>query len=223
MPLCPIDVKTRYSSRLTVNRSRGVVMAKLIAIVILLIDLGMAVCRAQNIELVGQYSYSVNFNTDTATLNISEIDNPTPYMTASLRIELWLSDSAYNGGQLVGTRILSLPFSQFSGAPPYGQLDADSSATDLSVTGPMASVPAPGTYFVTVVVSEYTENCGTSDGYCIETWGGFQNTLTVPAAAPFFDPAPTRSGGVGSVGLESLAMLAGLLMFERLCRSMGGQ
>ncbi|MDA8351560.1 MAG: hypothetical protein M0038_22695 [Pseudomonadota bacterium] len=190
-------------------------MWKSIFAVALLFGLGNGLCRAQNIELVGQYSYSVNFNTNSATVNISEIDNPTPYMTGSLRIELWLSDSPYNGGQLVGTRIFSLPFSQFSGAPPYGQLAADTSATGLSVTGPMAALPSPGTYYVTVVVSEYTENCGTSDGYCIETWGGFQNELTVPAFSPIFDPGSTSSGGGGALGGVSLALLALLLAFER--------
>ena len=190
-------------------------MWKSIAAIVLLLGASIGLCRAQNIELVGQSSYSVDFNTDTATLNISEIDNPTPYMTASLRIELWLSDSPYNGGQLVGTRIVNVPLSQLSGAPPYGQLDADTSATGISWTGPMAAVPPPGTYYVTVVVSEYTENCGTSDGYCIETWTGFQNTLTVPAPSPIIDPTQSSSGGGGSFDWVSLALLGLLLAIKR--------
>lgn len=186
-------------------------MWKSIVAVAMFLGLSSGPCYAQTVDLVGQYSYAVDFNSETASLNINEIDNPTPYMTGSLRIELWLSDSPYNGGQLVGTRILSMPFSQFSGAPPYGQLDAYSSVTGLSVTGPMAALPAPGTYYVTVVVSEYTQNCGTSDGYCIDAWGDFPNQLTVPASLSFVG---TGAGGGGSLDDASLALFAGLLAIK---------
>lgn len=190
-------------------------MWKSIAAVAVLFAITLGCCRAQNVEIVGNYSYSVDFNADTATIKMDELDNPTAYMTASLRIELWLTTSPYNGGQIVGTRILNLPLSQFSGAPAYGQLDAYTSATAISATEPMDGLPSAGTYFVTLIISEYTENCGTTDGYCIETWGSFPATLTVPAPSLNFDPAPTASGGGGSLDWVCIALLGALLVIER--------
>jgi len=171
------------------------------------------------VQLMAPYSYSVNFSAGTLSYSIAEIENTSQtYTTGTLRIEFWLTTTPYSGGDIDGFRIAT---SQITGSS-NGQLGPNQSFQNLSGTASLTDLPSPGTYYVALIVSEYTQNCGSSDGYCIDTYGNFQNTMAVPDTDTPVDVAAAAgaaAGGGGAFGWDSLTGLA-ILLALRLARGM---
>jgi hypothetical protein len=182
---------------------------------------------SSNVVLSGSYSYSANFETNTLQFSVSQISNTsTTYTTNPLRLEWWVTASPYAGVSQPGNRIATW---QIQG-PTNGQLSPGQWFQGLTGTTPLTNLPAGGTYYITMVVSEYTQSCGSSDGYCVDTYGNFQKEMTVPAASTATgggtpsggtssggdgSSGSAGSGGGGSMDLASLILLALLVALQR--------
>jgi hypothetical protein len=166
---------------------------------------------SSSLSIVGTYSYSVDSSDTTAQLNVAEILNSsTTYTTGTLRLELWLTTTPYAGGTINGNRIATY---QLTG-PSQGTLGPNQDFTNISASVPLADLPGPGTYDVTLIVSEYTNNCGTSDGFCIATYGAFPNQFVISDPPSTAGNVSDHSGG-GAFGWLEIAALGGLLAFGR--------
>ena len=150
-----------------------------------------------NVVLTGPYSFSMDYANDTLQFDVSQIaDTSATYVTNSLRLEWWLTASPYTGVSEPGYRIATW---QITGSS-NGELGPGQSFLDVTGNAALGNLPPTGTYYATMIVSEYTESCGSSDGYCTDTYGNFPNQVTIAAQLP---PAPPQSGGTGSGGGSS--------------------
>jgi hypothetical protein len=168
------------------------------------------------ISLIGTYSYSTDSGLSTAQVSVAEILNSSAtYKTGSLRLELWLTATPYAGGSITGYRIATY---QLTGSTE-GALGPNQEFTNISASVPLSGLPGPGTYDVTLIVSEYTNNCGTSDGFCIDTYGNFPNQFDISSPVSIVTNSAGHSGG-GAIELFDLLGLFALLTvcrFQRLC------
>jgi hypothetical protein len=173
-----------------------------------------------NISIVGNYSYSTDSSLSTAQLTVAEILNSSPtYKTGTLRLELWLTTSAYAGGSITGNRIAMY---QLNGTT-NGSLGPNQEFNNISASVPLTNLPSAGSYYATLIVSEYTKNCGTSDGYCIDTYGNFSNPFIISAPSTTVPTVAAASGGSGGGGGGSIdgfecLVLASLAISTRLIR-----
>lgn len=172
-----------------------------------------------NIVLTGPYSFSMDYTNDTLQFDVSQItDTSSTYTTNSLRIEWWLTASPYTGVSEPGYRIATW---QITGSS-NGQLGPEQSFQNVTGNAPLGNLPPAGTYYVTMVVSEYTESCGSSDGYCQDTYGSFPNQVTIAAQTPpptpqdggTGDSGASSSGGGGSLDWLTLILLGGVAMIK---------
>jgi hypothetical protein len=169
-----------------------------------------------NISIVGTYAYSTDSSLSTAQLTIAEILNSsTTYKTGTLRLELWLTTSPYAGGTINGNRVATY---QLTG-PTQGALGPNQDFTNISATVPLSNLPGAGTYDVTLIVSEYTNNCGTSDGFCIDTYGPFSNQIVVSSPVSILGGGGGHSGGGGIDGIDVLGLIALLSLSQRRART----
>jgi hypothetical protein len=159
-----------------------------------------------NISLLGTYAYSIDSSLSSAQLTVAQILNSsTTYKTGTLRLELWLTTSPYAGGTINGNRVATY---QLTGTT-QGALGPNQDFAKISATVPLTDLPGAGTYDVTLLVSEYTKNCGTSDGFCIDTYGNFTNQFVIS------DPVSVVTGGGGHSGggaLDPLEVVALLVL-----------
>jgi len=162
-----------------------------------------------NISIVGSYAYSANASLSSAQLQVAEILNSSAtYKTGTLRLELWLTTTPYAGGLITGNRIASY---QITGSS-NGTLGPNQDFSNINVSVPLGDLPGPGTYDATLIVSEYTNSCGTTDGYCIDTYGTFANQFVV-ASTNVVSNTGGHSGG-GAIGGAEVLGLLGLLMIQ---------
>lgn len=169
-----------------------------------------------NISIVGTYAYSTDSSASTAQVTVAEILNSsTTYKTGTLRLELWLTTTPYTGGSINGNRIAIY---QLTG-PTQGALGPDQSFTNISAAVPLTDLPGAGTYDVTLIVSEYTKNCGSSDGFCIDTYGSFPNQFVVSNPSSILGGGGGHSGGGGIGGLDVLGLMAFLSLSWRRART----
>jgi hypothetical protein len=160
------------------------------------------------LTFVGTAGYSANFTTNTVEITVDQILNSSATnQTSPLRLELWLTTSAYNGGTITGNRVAVYQLT----VPANGRLNPGQGVTGIDVTVPLGNLPSPGSYIATLVLSEQTQNCGSSDGYCIESFAKFSNTFDVPSAAPppvVGGGGSSSSGGGGGGALDILGLFA---------------
>jgi hypothetical protein len=139
--------------------------------------------NTREVQMVGTYSYNVNFDTAQLQMSVERLQNPsTTRTTGTLRLELWATQTPYSGGQISGYRIGTYQIRGNSN----GTLGPNQYFTNVNVTVPVDSRPPAGSYYATLVISEYSDTCPTSDRFCINTYGGFPNAMYVagPAATP---------------------------------------
>ncbi len=168
-----------------------------------------------NLQFVGPVSYSVSFSANTVQINVAKIqNNSTTYTTGTLRLELWLTTSQYQGGSITGNRIATASLASGSST---GQLGPGQYFANISSTPALTNLPSAGSYYASLLLTEYTKNCGSSDGYCIVNYALFANQMSVPApvVAPVDVPAATDggassggAGGGGSIDLRMIVLLA---------------
>jgi hypothetical protein len=168
------------------------------------------------LTFVGTAGYSANFTTNTVEIKVDEILNSSATnQTSPLRLELWLTTSVYNGGTISGNRVAVYQLT----VPANGSLNPGQGVTGIDVTVPLGNLPAPGSYIATLVLSEQTQNCGSSDGYCIESFAKFSSSFDVPSAAP---PPVVGGGGSSSSGgggaIDILGLFALGILIALRCR-----
>lgn len=144
-----------------------------------------------NVWLVGSYSYLTS-GLNTVTLNVGEIYHSSTNTTGTLRLELWLTLLPYSlstsSGWRVATFQISIP------ASPSGTLGSYQSFINITTTQPLVNLPAPGSYNATLLVTEYNPpTCGSVDGFCTDTYGGFTGQFFIPDVT-----APTVPTGLAA-------------------------
>lgn len=173
---------------------------------------------AGGIEIVGGGIYRLNWSADQVHLELDQVRNASrTRATDALRLELWLTAQPYVSGNISGYKVLAerLPGTCAQNLTP------GSSCLNLSIDRAMLTRPPAGTYFVTVLVTEYNaQNCTAQDRYCIATSRAGTGTNDVPAVQTTPPPPPPTTsppassggGGGGSMGWELLIFLSlGLL------------
>lgn len=140
-----------------------------------------------SISLGSPYSNNYDFGANTMRFNVASISNgSTTRTTGTLRLEFWATQTAYAGGGISGYRVAIAPLNALGNS---GTLQPGYSFTNVVSTVPMSNVPPGGTYYATLILSEYNLSCGTSDGYCIVDYGSYGDPFVVPQA---------NNGGGGS-------------------------
>jgi hypothetical protein len=157
------------------------------------------------------YSYDVDFSKGTAKLVVEKVFNGSPsYTTGVLRLELWATSNPYSGGAISGHRIASYGFNA-GGAS--GQLAPSGAYNKVNVSVPVETTPPLGTYYVTMVLSEFSSACPTADHYCLVDYGPFSSPLIMQ---------PSDNGGGGGGGSTDALLLA-LLLLALAHRWLGAQ
>lgn len=165
--------------------------AALLAVLAAFLDVSPA--RATNVEIVGTYSYQLSTSSASVQLSVAEILNPSStYHTGTLRLELWLTTSPYSGGSINGFRVAAI---QLTGSS-NGTLGPDQYFSNVYATGPLVNFPSSGTYYVTFIIEEFTQNCGSSDGFCIDTFGGFGDQLVIGGSVMTSNAGPSLVAAV---------------------------
>jgi len=174
--------------------------------------IGNAQAQTAGVSLVGTPSYSYDPIAETVQFaGVSIQNSSTTQTTGTLRVELWLTTTPYTGGTANGSRIAADVLSPSVSAT--GQLAPGQSFANVAATVPATALPAVGTYYVAVVVSEFSSGCPSLDQYCIDTYQNLPTQLTLsdtgPAAAVqvfgfvFYDYTPGTGLDMGTVALEN--------------------
>lgn len=140
--------------------------------------------QPNNISLEGAYSYqTLNGNTQ-VEINVASIYNRrSSGISGTLRLELWALPSPYSGGSFSGYKMAQ---------SQLGQLQAGFVYSNIVRTVPFARPTVPGTYYVVLMVTEYSSSQPLNDGFGTVDWGNFSNTLIV-----------TGSGSGGGLVIEA--------------------
>ena len=180
-----------------------------VALSLALIFAVSGVAHAQTV-LVGSYSYTYSPTTTAGTVafTVAQVhSNWTTRTTGTLRLELWATTTPYTGGALSGYKLATY---QLSGSS-NGTLAPGASFTNISGTATVTSNPPAGSYYVTLVVGEFTSTCTASDQFCIATYGSFPNQLikgtagsqTGPSLVDDFAASTSTTGTVAVGGTQS--------------------
>lgn len=162
---------------------------------------------AGNVEITGTYSNQTDFAANTTTFYVERITNVSGNRrTGSLRLELWLTTEPYGGASISGYRIAVAPLAGVAGS--NGTLEPGYSFTNVTGPASLQNLPAGGAYHATLIVGEYTNGCGTDDGYCIAAYGTYDSPIVVPAAAPISDSGGSGGGALDPMLLTLLALSA---------------
>ena len=116
------------------------------------------------------------------SMTAGRIENNSQTRTSgTLRLELWLSTVRPTGSSFTGFKVASgrtlnpLPPRNF-----YSNLDERGAFT----------APPNGTYFVTLLLTEFSSSCGVNNGYCTVDQFVFDRTWTIGSANPPPPPPP---------------------------------
>ena len=117
-----------------------------------------------DIVLGGAVYASFDLENDTVQLNVPAIENTSTTATGPLRYEVWLTTTPWNSaGSNTGYEVANGQI-QIAG-DPNGILEPDSTFLATVATLPYNN-PPPATYYVTLVIAEYTGTSpGVDDGY----------------------------------------------------------
>lgn len=134
--------------------------------------------QSTDITVGGPVNYVYDPDAQTVQFSVASVQNSSATRTTgSLRLELWLSTSPNTGTTPSGSRIAVAPIVIPTSA--HSQLAPGQSATNLSATVPATALPGIGTYYVSLVLSEYTLSCGTLDGYCADTYTNLPQQISI--------------------------------------------
>ena len=124
------------------------------------------------LSITGNYSFQVTGNQ--VTIAVDYIDNNcSTYTSGSLRLELWATSTPYAGGGISGYRTASIRTASISGLSDA--LGPNSYFSGINVTIPY-NAPPSGYDNYTLILSEYSSNCTSSDGFCIADYGSFSQS-----------------------------------------------
>jgi hypothetical protein len=144
-------------------------------------SMGESTIRPEEKTVANGLTFSGTFSYDrtgsTVVLRVARIDNDsTTRTTGSLRLELWATSSRPADGQgftgyrlATGTNLSPLPPRTFY--------------TDIVRTTSFSEPPA-GTYWMVMVLSEFSSSCSQNDGFCLTDSGVFSTQRTFGTAPP---------------------------------------
>ena len=152
----------------------------------------IALAQVDYLHIEGQYSYELNFAADSAQLHVDQIQNSSSTnTTGTLRLELWATAAPYSGGSISGYRIAMY---QITGSS-NGSLGPNQYFSNINATVPILEVPPDGTYYPTLILTEYNPgDCTSSDHFCIDTYGGFDTLLVIGQPSQSFQIVPGITG-----------------------------
>lgn len=128
------------------------------------------------IKILGKQSYQFDPVTGTFTLTADEVANLGTTTSGKVRLELWFTTDPWDPvGANSGYKVAVDPLGGTTGT-----LDSGYSINNVSDKVPLAKLPPPGNYFVTLVAAEYTgKNPATDDGYVTDSSYAFPTLATV--------------------------------------------
>ena len=147
---------------------------------------------ATKIWLVGNYSVQWS-DLNTATFNVDQIFHSGTNTTGPLRLDLYLSTVPFALG-VAGWRVATYQITGTSN----GTLGPNEYVSNVSSAQPLGGLPAPGSYYASLVVSEYSSACGTTDHFCVDAFGGLTDRFFIPDVT-----APTTPTGVTTTTITS--------------------
>ena len=106
------------------------------------------------------YNYTTATGLDMGTVTLQNASDTN--VTAPLRLDVWLTTAPYAGGAISGYHIATVPVSGVIGTDGTVEIDANTVA--------LSNLPPAGNYYVTQIVSEQTNACGSADGYCMDSY-----------------------------------------------------
>lgn len=110
-------------------------------------------------------SVGASISGDSVTITIESISNSSStYTSGSLRIELWATSTLYSGGSITGTRTASIRTSQLTGLTD--QIQPNHTFSNITINTSYTTPSSSNTNF-TLILTEYSESCSASDGFCI--------------------------------------------------------
>ncbi len=128
---------------------------------------------AANLQLIGNYSFQSSGASGTVVMNADTVRNADPSgRSGSIRLELWAFTTPYSGGSLNGHRMAIYSLSPLNGGSSWSKVSSGS----VTFTSPPA-----GTYFVSLMVTEYTGG-STNDGYLGRDYGNFVSPLVIESS-----------------------------------------
>ena len=102
---------------------------------------------------------------DSVTITIQLISNSSStYTSGSLRIELWATSTPYSGGSITGTRTALIRTFRITGLTDT--IEPNYTFSNITINTSYTTPPSSNTNF-TLILTEYSESCSASDGFCI--------------------------------------------------------
>lgn len=151
-----------------------------------------------NVWLVGSYSYQTS-GLNTVTLSVGEIYHNATGTTGTLRLELWLTQFPFSFSSSpawgVAKYQISIP------ASPNGVLGAYQSFINITTTLPLVNLPAAGSYYASLLITQYDSNtttCSSADHFCTVSYGGFTGQFFIPDVT-----APTVPTGLAATTISA--------------------
>ncbi len=137
-----------------------------------------------NIDLQGSTSYQISGNE--VAFTIDRVANITSgYTSGTIKFELWAFDQPYSGSLRNGYKLAEFDSREFSD----GQLSPGESFTNISSRGPLLNEPPNGDYFITIVVTEFT-NDPNNGGYSAADFSNFNDPVSFGSSGtPSIPPA----------------------------------
>lgn len=181
----------------------------LAVLVVLCYDLQQAAAQTVDVlHITGNGSYTINFNNDTVSLNVDQIENTsTTYTSGTLQLELWATNTPYTGADITGYQVATYRLGQLPPRTFYSSI----SASNISI----GSRPPQGAYYATLLLTEYSDTCTSSDKFCIEDYVNFSSPMNVPARVTV-SPDINEEGGGGILDPLLLVLGSGVLMLRHL-------
>lgn len=131
-----------------------------------------------NVWLVGNDSLLTS-GLNSVKLSIGEIYHSTTGTTGTLRLELWLTELPYSLSTGSGWPVATY---QIAGSS-NGTLGSYQSFKNFTTTQPLVNLPAPGSYYAALLVTEYGAGCG-ANTWCLASFGGFTGQFFIPDVTP---------------------------------------
>lgn len=127
--------------------------------------------QQNNLSLEGNFGYqSFNNNTQVQITAERVVNRRSGGTSGSLRLELWALAAPYNGGSWSGYKM---------GQGSLNPLPAGFQYTNVSLTSSYSRPSQPGTYYVVLMLTEFSSSISQNNGYGSVDWGNFSNTLVI--------------------------------------------
>jgi hypothetical protein len=101
------------------------------------------------------------------------LNSTTLASTGSVRLDLWAVASSFSGGTISGHRIARMTPNFVGNVPTDVVYDGQTFSGSVNGTG---TNPPAGRYCIVMVLNRFSNNCGSSDGFCFTDFHQFSST-----------------------------------------------